>query len=388
MRRERHPTQGALKGAEARSWMSKNTDVFVIGGGPAGLAAAIAARQRGFEVTIADGARPPVDKACGEGLMPDTLSALRDLGISLSASDGFALHGVRFWEHGTSAEADFPEEHGLGVRRVVLHQVLLENAQSMGVRFLWETPVVGIRSDEVLTAGGTIRARWIVGADGISSRVRQWCGLNDQSHGGRRYASRRHYRVAPWSRHVEVHWGEGEQAYVTPVGEESVCVVLVSRRPGARLSSLQEKFPELARRLDRATCIGAERGAVTVTRELKRVHRGAIALVGDASGSVDAITGDGLNLGFRQAQALGAAMQAGDLGAYQQAHRRLARRPTLMGRLLLLLDSQPKLRHRAMRTLAAHPELFARLLAVHVGATSPRDLAETGALFGWRFVAA
>jgi flavin-dependent dehydrogenase len=111
-------------------------------------------------------------------------------------------------------------------------------------------------------------------------------------------------------------------------------------------------------------------------------------LVGDASGSVDAITGDGLNLGFRQALVLAAAMQTGDLDAYQQAHRRLARRPTLMGRLLLLLDAQPRLRHRAMRALAAHPDLFARLLAVHVGATSPRHLAETGALLGWRFVAA
>ena len=368
--------------------MSKNTDVFVIGGGPAGLAVAIAARQRSFNVTMADGATPPVDKACGEGLMPDTLSALRDLGISLSASDGFPFQGLRFWERNTSVEADFPEEHGLGVRRVVLHQMLLERAQSLGVRFLWQTPVIGIRNDEVLIAGETIRARWIVGADGVGSRVRQWCGLNDQTHGAHRYASRVHYRAEPWSRHVEVYWGEAAQAWVTPVGKESVCVVLVSRFPGVRLSSLQEQFPELARRLDHATCIGAERGAVTVTRQLKSVHRGAVALVGDASGSVDAITGDGLNLGFRQALALAAAMQAGDLGAYQGAHRRLARRPTLMGRLLLLLDSQPKLRHRTMRALAAHPDLFARLLAVHVGATSPRHLAETGALLGWRFVAA
>jgi 2-polyprenyl-6-methoxyphenol hydroxylase-like FAD-dependent oxidoreductase len=366
--------------------MSKNTDVFVIGGGPAGLAVAIAARQRGFNVAIADGARPPVDKACGEGLMPDTLSALQDLGIDLSPSDGFPFHGIRFWERNTSAQADFPEQHGFGVRRVVLHQMLLENAQGIGVRFLWQTPVVGISNDHVLIAGGTIGARWIVGADGVRSRVREWCGLNDRTDGAFRYATRRHYCVEPWSRHVEVYWGEGAQAYVTPVGERSVCVVLLSRSPGVRLSSLQERFPELASRLEHAACIGAERGGATVTRQLKRVHRGAVALVGDASGSVDAITGDGLNLGFRQALALAAAMQAGDLGAYQQAHRRLARRPTLMARLLLLLDSQPKLRRRAMRALAAHPDLFARLVAVHVGATSPRHLAETGAQLGWRLV--
>lgn len=362
--------------------------MFIIGGGPAGLAAAIAARQRGFDVTVADGARPPIDKACGEGLMPDTVSALQDLGVSLSASDGFPFRGIRFWERGTSAEADFPKAHGIGVRRVALHQILLEKAQSVGVRFLWRTPVVGIHEDGALIGGGVIRARWVVGADGVRSRVRQWYGLNDREDGAYRYASRAHYRVEPWSEHVEIYWGEGLQAYVTPVGKESVCVVLVSRRPGVRLSSLPEELPGLATRLEHATCTRAERGAVTVTRQLKSVYRGSVALVGDASGSVDAITGDGLNLSFRQASALAAAMQAGDLAAYQQAHRKLARRPTRMARLMVLLDSRPRLRGRTISALAAHPELFARLLRVHVGGASPVQIASAGTLLGWRLVTA
>ena len=56
--------------------LSNETDVFVIGGGPAGLAAAIAARQQGLRVLVADGAKPPIDKACGEVLMPDAITAL------------------------------------------------------------------------------------------------------------------------------------------------------------------------------------------------------------------------------------------------------------------------------------------------------------------------
>ena len=67
--------------------MLDSTDVFVIGGGPAGLAAAIAARQRGFRVIVADGMRPPIDKACGEGLMPDGLAALERLGIRVPLSE-------------------------------------------------------------------------------------------------------------------------------------------------------------------------------------------------------------------------------------------------------------------------------------------------------------
>ena len=57
--------------------MTQSTDVFVAGGGPAGLAVAIAAAQRGMTVTVADSSRPPIDKACGEGIMPDGLAALR-----------------------------------------------------------------------------------------------------------------------------------------------------------------------------------------------------------------------------------------------------------------------------------------------------------------------
>jgi flavin-dependent dehydrogenase len=113
-----------------------------------------------------------------------------------------------------------------------------------------------------------------------------------------------------------------------------------------------------------------------------------VALVGDASGTVDAITGEGLCLSFHQAAALANALEAGDLGCYQKAHRLLARRPTFMGRAMLLLDGRATLRERAMRALASDPDVFSRLLAVHVGAKPPAYLAATGARLGWRFVAA
>ena len=186
---------------------------------------------------------------------------------------------------------------------------------------------------------------------------------------------------------MEIYWGRNAQAYVTPVGRQDLCVVVMSRNASVRSTSLAADFPKLAEQLASAEA-SPENGAVTLTCGFERVYRDRVALIGDASGSVDAITGEGLCLSFHQAAALADALECGDLSRYQAAHRRLARRPTFMGRLLLLLDRQPRVRQRAMHALAKHPDLFARLLAVHVGATSPGHLAATGAQLGWRFVVA
>jgi flavin-dependent dehydrogenase len=367
--------------------MGRATDVFVIGGGPAGLAAAIAARQRGMEVVVADGAEPPIDKACGEGLMPDTLSALRELGVSVDPAEGFAFRGIRFLGERAQVEGSFPFGEGIGLRRPVLHQKMIDQAQRLGVTLLWKTSVSGLSPEGVIAGGKTIAARWVVGADGIRSRVRRWCGLESPALPRPRYAFRRHYRVAPWTDCMEIYWGRKAQAYVTPVGRQDLCVAVISRNAGVRSTSIAADFPKLADHLALAEA-SPEIGAVTLTCGFDRVYRDRVALIGDASGSVDAITGEGLCLGFHQAAALADALECGDLGKYQAAHRRLARRPTFMGRLLLLLDKQPKVRQRAMHALAKHPDLFARLLAVHVGATSAGHLAATGAQLGWRFVVA
>lgn len=374
--------------------MIEQTDVFVIGGGPAGLAAAIAARKKGFRVVVADGAQWPIEKACGEGLMPDSVAALRELGVNVGAGDGQVMRGVRFVGRESEAEARFPSECAIGMRRVALHSKLVEHAKSCGVELLWNTPVAGISADGVTLARGSagggafVRARWIVGADGIGSRVRTWAGLDAVTRRDCRYAVRRHYRMRPWSEFMEVHWGDRAQAYVTPVGTDEVCVVTISSDRGAKSITLAEEFPTLAQRLESAEVIGHERGAVTMMQKLRHVRRENVALVGDASGSVDAITGEGLSLGFRQAMALADALELGDLTKYEAIHRRLARRPALMGRLMLMLDGRPWLRERTIRAMAADARVFARLLAVHIGAASEAQLAATGAMLGWRLVAA
>src|SRR5256885_1391686 len=102
-----------------------STDIFVIGGGPAGLAAAIAARRRGFDVTVADGAAPPIDKACGEGIMPDGIAAARSLGVELKDASGYPFRGIRFCDSDASVQADFPGGEALGMRRIELHRIMV-----------------------------------------------------------------------------------------------------------------------------------------------------------------------------------------------------------------------------------------------------------------------
>jgi flavin-dependent dehydrogenase len=351
------------------------TDVFVVGGGPAGLAAAIAARQKGFHVAVADVSRPPIDKACGEGLMPESLQALRDLGVTFEPEQSFHFRGVRFVEGRTSVAANFPGTSGIGVRRTCLHRLLVDRASDLGVSLLWGTRVTGLSKEGVLTDGTALHCRWVIGADGQKSRVRAWAGLDRARHESIRYGFRRHYQMQPWTDHVEVHWGTSCQVYVTPVGPREVSVALLSSDARVRLDGALAQFPDLNRRLADAVISSSERGAVTASRRLRNVVQGSTILIGDASGSVDAITGEGLCLSFRQALALADALSSGDLDRYRADHKRLSQRPIFMSRMLLALDRFPKLRRRVLGTLEKQPRVFAKLLAMHVG--SAEDCATT-----------
>ncbi|HEY7336943.1 MAG TPA: NAD(P)/FAD-dependent oxidoreductase [Bryobacteraceae bacterium] len=360
--------------------MPRYTDVFVAGGGPAGLAAAIALRDRGFQVAVADFARPRIDKTCGEGLMPDALEALARLGVDLDPLRCYPFRGIRFLGDGVSVEASFPAGRGLGVRRTHLHGALVERAMLAGVSLLWGAAVRGVSDKGVRLDDGVVSCRWIIGADGENSRVRKWTGLDASRHEVQRFGFQRHYRIEPWSDCMEIYWGGGCQIYVTPVAPHQVCVVAISRDSHLRLDRALPAFPDLSARLTGAAIISAERGAVSASRLLRKVFRRNVILLGDASGSVDAITGEGLRLSFEQAFALASALPSGDLNAYQAAHRRLARRPAFMANLMLSMDRSAWLRRRALRAMASEPRIFAKQLAMHVGAISIPDFARNAML--------
>ena len=366
----------------------RDVDVFIAGAGPAGLACAIAAAGQGFQVEVADGRKPPIDKACGEGLMPDTLAALTQLGIHLDhpstqellQATSHPLRGIRFIGSSHTSEAIFPDGNGRGLPRPVLHQLLLDRAHALGVRFHWQTVVKSVHGHQIQTSKNTFRARWIVGADGHQSQIRAIAQLEKASTGPRRIALRQHFTISPWTDFVEIYWTNHAQAYVTPVSPTEICVAFIASSKFTGIQQALTLFPSLQHRLALAHPSDTPRGAITMSRRLRHVTSSNIALIGDASGSVDAITGEGLALCFRQALELAHALRAEDLTLYERAHARLHRLPYFMSRTMLLMDRSPALMTRALTILQRKPDLFSHLLQVHIGHARPRLMGATGIL--------
>ena len=327
-------------------------DLVIAGGGPVGLVAALHASRAGLDVAVVEPRAGVIDKACGEGLMPGAVAALTSLGVRL---DGHPITGIRYLDDRTRAEAAFRHGVGYGVRRTTLHRALADAVMGAGVPTVRRAVrAVQDRGDHLLVDGEP--TRYLVAADGLHSPVRRLLGLDAPAAARRRYGQRCHVAVAPWSSFVEVHWSPVGEAYVTPVAPDLVGVAVLSseRRP---LADLLPHFPVLAARLEGQE-LTRVRGAGPLRQRARKRVAGRALLVGDASGYVDALTGEGLVLGLAQAEAAVAAVAAGRPKRYEVAWRRLGWRHDLLTRTLLSATVHPALRTRVVPAAAALPRVF------------------------------
>ena len=354
--------------------MARSSEVLVIGAGPAGIASAIAARLKGFEVTVADFRRPPIDKACGEGLLPEGVSALRRLGIYFPPDFAHPFFGLRFRDPIYSASALFPGGPALGIRRTALHKLLLARAEELNISFLWGARLTALSRNSVRLNQELISYKWLVGADGHDSQVRKFAGLDSRWRKTSRLGFRRHFEISPWSNVAEVYWGGRFQIVVTPTGCNELCLSLFTSDSRLRLREAIAAFPALSERLRCASALDLELGSVTSLRSASAPARGRVALVGDASCTVDGIAGQGLSLAFQQAHALADAIAANDLPRYAAAHRSITRNARRMTRLLLLMNNSPWIRAKTLRLFAAKPALFSRMISLHAGAATGQSV--------------
>lgn len=332
-------------------------DVLVAGGGPAGLAAAVHAALAGLEAVVVEPRTSPVDKACGEGVMPGGVAALRELGVAVT---GRELRGIRYVDGTARADASFHGGNGLGIRRTTLHSALHRRALDLGVRMLQGKVGEVRQSTDTVTAAG-ITARWLIAADGLHSPVRRGLGLELPGRPHGRYGLRRHYRAEPWTDFVEVHWSRHGEAYVTPVEDDLVGVAILSRDRRGYDGHLAA-FPALTASL-RGPAATDVRGAGPLRQRVRRRTAGRVLLVGDAAGYLDALTGEGIALALATAGAAVRCLADGRPEAYERAWTRLTRRHRLLTGALLAASRRPGTARLIVPTASRIPSLFSA--AVH-----------------------
>ena len=375
-------------------------DVLVVGGGPAGMAAGISFGRAGLRTLVCERGSLPADKPCGEGVMPTGLQYLERLGVSayLDQDHTRPFSGIHYLSTtGAGASARFAEGPGQGIRRTELSRAFCERARTIdALEVCSRTPVtLGLRGPngtEAWLDGRKVTARLIVGADGFRSEVRRWAGLQGVTPRRRRFAVQQHFRREPWSEYVEVHWARDAEAYVTPCGRGEVGLAVLwaaeeKKTGGGRrlMESMLSRFPRLNASLQGARPSAGARAIGPMHQVARAPVSDGVGLVGDASGYLDAITGEGISLALAQVQALydsvGPWMLSNDrvptareLQGYSRRISGMVRQHRLITRLVLFLSRNPRLAERAIKGLGRQPELFRWLLSANMGAVSATSI--------------
>jgi flavin-dependent dehydrogenase len=224
------------------------------------------------------------------------------------------------------------------------------------------------------TDAGEIHAALLVAADGLHSPIRRAAALERLTAPGRRLGLRRHFRVAPWGRAVEVHMRPGIEAFVTPAGSERVGLAFlwdrgaIDARPD--FAAFLGAFPLVAERIHGAEPDSEERGAGPFAQRCRVPIADRLVLVGDAAGFEDAITADGVTLAFGCASALGQLLQGAlargatrdSLAPYACAFESAFRRHAFYARAMLALSRRPRLRRGVTRSLSLAPRVVDHLM--------------------------
>jgi flavin-dependent dehydrogenase len=347
-------------------------DLIVVGGGSAGMAAAIHAAQSGKRVKVFDAAGPDFDKPCGEGLMPPAIQALRQLGVRMP--DASPLSGVRYFvDSGRSAYAPFSKSQAaMGIRRRLLRQAMWQRASELGVVIVQETAdQVSVSPESVVVNHDT--ADYLCIASGAHSRLLKDLGLRSSRRKrptGQRSGLRRHVNVKPWSDCVEVYWRDHCELYVTPVSESCVNIAILSWNP-FQFDNMLKLFPEVLAKIEGATWGDEASGRAPLLHRASRVQSGRIFVAGDAALFLDAMTGEGNTLAIRSGMAVARAIMDGRPSIYRWYWLQVVWRYWLLTTPVLLASRQLWMRNRLLNLVVGFPWLL-RIGVAFLSTTSKR----------------
>ena len=373
-------------------------DVIVVGGGPAGSAAAAMLKQRGHDVLMLDEARFPRDKICGESVSPEAWRLLAQLGAS-GAVRALSLHPLRGMAvtapdgtcfRGDSRGASCP---GFAVRREQLDRILLDRAREAGVEVREGLRATGLLQragvvEGVTTVNGSgpeaTRARLVIGADGRRSVVARRLGLLREHRRLRKFAVRGYWEgMEGLEERGEMHGGGGGYCGVAPLSPTRANVTFVLDRremseAGGALESFYRRtlrrWPRIAERLARASLLSPPKAIGPLALEASRVSAPGTLLVGDAAGFYDPFTGEGITLALRSAEL---AAEVADrclrsasarafrvLPDYDRVRHAATRHKFRFNRLLQVVVGRPWLANAAVRRLARRPDLADRMVSI------------------------
>lgn len=334
-------------------------DLLIAGAGPVGLVTAIHAAQAGLNVAVVEPRTGAIDKACGEGLMPQTLNHLQSIGVD---APGLDFVGIRYISSKKSVEARFENQPGRGVRRTTLHDHLKLRATQLNVQFI-EGKVKEIVQSKDYVEAADIRTRYLIAADGLHSTIRSQLNLDiaPKKDLGQRFGLRQHFSIAPWSDFVEVYWLPDAEIYVTPVDNQTVGIAILGTGK-VDFWKVIEKFPELNSLLAEAKPSSKLRGAGPLRQSAQARTRDRSLLVGDASGYLDALTGEGMRIGFEEGRAAVSAVVANDPSAYEKEWVNITRSYRFLAGGLLWASSQRLVRPLIVPTAKTFPSVFKRIV--------------------------
>lgn len=305
--------------------MPTEVDVAIVGGGPAGAAAAYFLAARGHSVLVCEKKAFPREKTCGDGLTPRAVKALEALGLGAELGTWERVRGLRVHGAGRVLELAFPTldefcDYGLVKPRKDLDQIVLDNAERAGAKVLYETQAVAPVEDGGTVTGliakrdgqiEEIAARWVLCAEGAASKFAPALGRRRDPAYPMGFAIRQYFRSpmesSGWfDAYLNIRSGpEALPGYgwVFPVGDGTVNagVGLLSTFPkwkDVNLHHLQDAFisslpPEWEISAE-TLCSRPRAGRLFMGGSVWPPHGPGFLLAGDAAGMINPCNGEGI----------------------------------------------------------------------------------------------